>query len=158
MDPKHERRSARDHYVFVARGPGRWLLRLVLLLAVVIMSVAATRFIIERETWIGVVAGLAFGLSVLTYALMEAKSPQRITVSGAIIEIRRDGHTHTFDLEDPNVDVRVKDGEIAFAHYMERYIAVRSRDVDWKVFSDLVMGYQTKADRHAEERDRRFSK
>ena len=51
-----------------------------------------------------------------------------------------------------------RDGEIAFAHYMDRWVVVRSRDVDWKVFSDVVMHYQNKADRNAEERDKRFSR
>ena len=68
------------------------------------------------------------------------------------------GSVDTFDLEDPGVDIRVKDGEIAFAHYMDRWVVVRSRDVDWKVFSDVVMYYQNKADQNAEERDRRFNR
>ena len=48
-------------------------------------------------------------------------------------------------------------GEIAFAHYMDRWVVVRSSDVDWKVFSDVVMHYQNKADIYAAERDERFN-
>ena len=40
---------------------------------------------------------------------------------------------------------------------MERWVVVRARDVDWHVFTDVVMHYQDKADRHAEARDKRFS-
>ena len=71
--------------------------------------------------------------------------------------MRRGGHTDSFDLEDPGVEIRVMDGEIAFSSYMERWVVVRARDVDWKVCTDVVMHYQNKADRHAEERNRRFS-
>ena len=51
----------------------------------------------------------------------------------------------------------LRDGEIAFAHYMDRWVVVRSSDVDWKVFSDVVMHYQNKADLYAAERDERFN-
>ena len=91
------------------------------------------------------------------WALLQAKIPQRITIEGPLIQVRRDGHIDSFDLEDPGVEIRVMDGEIAFSSYMERWVVVRARDVDWKVFTDVVMYYQNKADRHAEERNRRFS-
>ena len=95
---------------------------------------------------------------VVCWAMLQSSIPQRITVRGALVQIRRDGRVDTFDLEDPAVDIRVKDGEIAFAHYMDRWVVVRSKDVDWKVFSDVVMYYQNKADHNAEERDRRFNR
>jgi hypothetical protein len=74
-----------------------------------------------------------------------------------VIEVRRDGHVDSFDLEDPGVEIRVMDGEIAFSSYKERWVVVRARDVDWHVFTDVVMYYQDKADRNAAERDKRFS-
>jgi hypothetical protein len=92
------------------------------------------------------------------WTYLKAKIPQRITVDRAIIEVRRDGHVHRYDLEDPAVDIRVRDGEIAFAHYMDNWVLVSARDVDWKVFSDIVMHYQNNADHNAERRDERFSR
>jgi hypothetical protein len=90
--------------------------------------------------------------------MLQSKIPQRIIVRGSKISIRRDGQVSEFDLEDPAVDIRVSDGEIAFAHYMDRWVVVRARDVDWKVFSDVVMHYQNKADLYAAERDKRFNR
>jgi hypothetical protein len=94
---------------------------------------------------------------VVFWALLQARIPQRVTVREAVIEVRRDGHVDSFDLEDPSVEIRVMDGEIAFSSYMERWVVVRARDVDWKVFTDVVMYYQNKADHNAAERDKRFS-
>jgi hypothetical protein len=103
------------------------------------------------------VTGVAAALLVILWSMLQAKIPQRITVDGSMIQIRRDGQVDSFDLEDPAVDIRVSDGEIAFAHYQDRWVVVRARDVDWKVFSDVVMHYQNKADLYAEERDKRFN-
>ena len=128
-----------------------------MLASLVALCVGATLSVSERNVGAMVVTAVSAVLLVILWSMMQAKIPQRITVRGSSIQIRRDGRVDQFDLEDPAVDIRVKDGEIAFAHYMDRWVVVRSRDVDWKVFSDLVMYYQDKADRYAEERDKRFS-
>lgn len=158
MSPRKDLKAPADHYVFVAPNAGRWLLRLAMLAALVTLCVGATIAVTQRNMMAGVAAGGAAAALVILWASLQAKIPQRVTVRGSMIEIRRDGKVESFDLEDPNVEIRVKDGEIAFAHYMERWVVVRSRDVDWKVFSDVVMHYQNKADQYAEERDRRFSR
>jgi hypothetical protein len=129
-----------------------------LVVALLTMCVAGVLAVTERSLVLGIVTGAAAVGAVILWTLLQARIPQRITLRGPHVEIRRDGHVHTFDLEDPGVDIRVRDGEIAFAHYLDRWVVVRSRDVDWKVFSDVVMQYQNKADRNAEERDRRFSR
>jgi hypothetical protein len=128
--------------------------------AVALLTVcgAGVLAITARSLTAGIVAGAALVCAVLLWALLQARIPQRITLRGPHVEIRRDGQVYTFDLEDPAVDIRVRDGEIAFAHYLDRWVVVSSRDVDWKVFSDVVMRYQNKADRNAEERDKRFSR
>ena len=54
------------------------------------------------------------------------------------------------------MELRVRDGEIAFAHYMKPWSVVRAKDVDWKVFTDVVMHYQNRADLNALLRDQRF--
>jgi hypothetical protein len=158
MDPKSTRRSDRTDYVFVAPDPGRRVLRVALFLALVGLVVGLTLSISDRDAWTMILAGVSAVGLVLCWTMLQSSIPQRITVRGANVEIRRDGHVDSFDLEDPNVDIRVKDGEIAFAHYMDRWVVVRSKDVDWKVFSDVVMYYQNKADHNAEERDRRFNR
>lgn len=157
MDPRNASTAPQENYVFVAPNTGRWVLRTAMLVSLVALCVATTLAISERSYVALVVSGVAAVCLVVVWSMLQAKIPQRITVHGSMIQIRRDGRVDRFDLEDPAVDIRVKDGEIAFAHYMDRWVVVRSRDVDWKVFSDVVMHYQDKADRNAEERDRRFS-
>jgi hypothetical protein len=154
MDSKG--RPATD-YVFVAPDPGRWLLRTLAVGSLVCLCIFGTMTISDRSLVTMIAAGVAAALLVISWAMLQAKIPQRITIRGPMVQIRRNGEVHRFDLEDPSVDIRVRDGEIAFSHYMDRWVVVRSRDVDWKVFTDVVMAYQNRADRNAEERDKRFS-
>jgi|ERR1700712_2817979 hypothetical protein len=158
MDSKSTRKADRVDYVFVAPDPGRRVLRAALFLALIGFVVGLTLSISERELWTMLLAGISAVSLVVCWALLQSSIPQRITVRGPSVAIRRDGREEVFDLEDPAVDIRVKDGEIAFAHYMDRWVVVRSKDVDWRVFSDVVMYYQNKADHNAEERDRRFNR
>jgi len=158
MDPRNGMKGPAENYVFVAPDAGRQLMRTAMVVSLVALCVGATLTITERSPWAMVVTCVALVLLVILRAMMQAKIPQRITVRGSNIAIRRDGKVDQFDLEDPAVDIRVSDGEIAFAHYMDRWVVVRSRDVDWKVFTDVVMHYQNKADFHAEERDKRFNR
>ncbi len=157
MEPTSGRSGDHTDYVFVAPDPGRRLVRYASFAALVALCVGLTLSISRNSLWAMILAAAgAIGL-VVCWAMLQTSIPQRITVRGASIQIRRDGQVHRFDLEDPAVDIRVKDGEIAFSHYMDRWVVVRSHDVDWKVFTDVVMYYQNKADHNAEERDRRFS-
>ena len=158
MDPKPGGKAERVDYVFVAPDPGRRVVRLTLVLCLVGLCVGVTLSFSDRQLWTLLLAGVSAVGLVLCWALLQSSIPQKITVRGSVVRIRRDGTVNEFDLEDPAVDIRVKDGEIAFAHYMDRWVVVRSRDVDWKVFSDVVMYYQNKADHNAEERDRRFNR
>jgi hypothetical protein len=158
MDAKSTRKADRVDYVFVAPDPGRRFVRVLLVLCLVGLCVGVTLSVSDRDLWTLVLGGVSAAGLVVSWALLQSGIPQKITVSGSIVRIRRDGNVTEFDLEDPGVDIRVKDGEIAFAHYMDRWVVVRSRDVDWKVFTDVVMYYQNKADHNAEERDRRFNR
>ena len=158
MDPKQGRKTTGTSYVFVAPDRGRWFIRGGMLAALVALCVGATLTVTERNFWAMVVTGVAVVVLVALWALLQSKIPQRITVEDSMIQIRRDGRVDRFDLEDPAVDIRVSDGQIAFAHYMDRWVVVRSRDVDWKVFSDVVMHYQNRADINAEQRDKRFNR
>lgn len=158
MDAKNDKKPPSSHYVFVAPDAGRLLMRVVMVASLIALCVGATLTITEKNFWAMVVTGVSAVLLVVLWAMLQAKIPQRITVQGSMIQIRRDGRVDEFDLEDPAVDIRVSDGEIAFAHYMDRWVVVRSRDVDWRVFSDVVMGYQNKADTYAAERDKRFNR
>ena len=158
MDHKSTRKADRVDYIFVAPDPGRRVVRFTLFLCLIGMCVGVTLSISDRQVWSLLLAGISAVGLVVCWAMLQSSIPQRITVRGSVVEIRRDGNTFEFDLTDPAVDIRVKDGEIAFAHYMDRWVVVRSRDVDWKVFSDVVMFYQNKADHNAEERDRRFNR
>jgi hypothetical protein len=156
MDPKKVQKASMERHVFVAPQPGRMLMRVALMISLLVLCVGAAFAIVERSVVTLVIPSVAAGCLVVLWAMLQTKIPQRITIEGAMVEIRLDGQTDRFDLEDPGVDIRVGDGEIAFAHYMDRWVVVRSRDVDWKVFSDVVMLYQNNADRYAEERDKRF--
>lgn len=157
MNARKEPRPLAESYVFVAPDTGRGVMKAAFLVSLAAFCVGATLSVSQRHRSAMVVTAVAAALLVILWSLMQTKIPQRVTVRGSSIQIRRDGRVDQFDLEDPAVDIRVKDGEIAFAHYMDRWVSVRSRDVDWPVFTDVVMYYQNKADRNAEERDKRFS-
>jgi hypothetical protein len=158
MAVRKDRGSAQTNYVFVARDPGRTTMRTAMIASLVALCVGVTLTVTERSFPAMVVAAVSAALLVVLWALLQSKIPQRITVEGSVIQIRRDGRVDRFDLADPAVDIRVSDGQIAFAHYLDRWVVVRSRDVDWQVFSDVVMRYQNKADLRAEERDQRFNR
>ena len=96
-------------------------------IALLTVCVGGVLAITGRSLVAGIVTGAAAVCAVLLWAMLQSSIPQRITVRGAHVEIRRDGQVHTFDLEDPAVDIRVSDGEIAFAHYMDRWVVVRSK-------------------------------
>jgi hypothetical protein len=145
------------NYVFVAHNAGRSLLRVGLVASLVGFCVSATLAVSERSSGAMVATGVSAGCLVVFWAVLEARIPQRITIKGPLIQVRRNGHVDTFHLEDPAVDIRVMDGEIAFSAYMDRWVVVRARDVDWHVFTDVVMHYQDKADRDADAKDKRFS-
>ena len=148
-----------EQHVFVAPSPGRKVVLLLILVAVR-RTGRQPPGALPRADADPVVAAVVASAVVLVagWTYLRARIPQRITVDRAIIEIRRDGHVHRYDLEDPAVDIRVRDGEIAFAHYMDNWVLVSARDVDWKTFSDVVMHYQNNADHNAEARDQRFAR
>jgi hypothetical protein len=158
LSPKKDLNSPAKNYVFVAPDAGRWVMRAAMVASLMALCVGATLSITQRNLWAMVITGVSAVFLVILWAMLQAKIPQRITVEGSMIQIRRDGQVDSFDLEDPAVDIRVSDGEIAFAHYQDRWVVVRARDVDWKVFSDVVMHYQNKADLYAAERDKRFNR
>lgn len=158
MDPKKDSKTRSENYVFVAPDPGRAVMRASTVACLMALCIGATLTVTQRNFLAMLVAAVAAVLLVVLWAMMQAKIPQRITVRGSVIQIRRDGQVDRFDLEDPAVDIRVSDGEIAFAHYMDRWVVVRARDVDWKVFMDVVMYYQNKADVYSAERDKRFNR
>lgn len=157
MATKKDTKTLGKHYVFVAPDPGRRVMRGASVAALMALCIGATLSLTQRNVWAMVVTALAVVCLVILWAMLQSNIPQRITVEGSRISIRRDGHVDSFDLEDPSVDIRVSDGEIAFANYQDRWVVVRARDVDWKVFSDVVMHYQNKADLYAEARDKRFN-
>ena len=157
MDRKPAQADAERNHDFVADPWGGRLLRLTLLASAVGACVGLVLAVTDRSTFSVALAAGSAVLFVACWAGLQANIPQRVTVRGSVIEIRREGNVHRYDLEDPGVDILVKDGEIAFAQYMDRWIVVRAKDVDWKVFSDVVMHYQNQADHNAVERDKRFN-
>ncbi|MEO5654239.1 MAG: hypothetical protein ABIN79_01145 [Marmoricola sp.] len=157
MDQKGGQPAGKSSHVYVASSRGRMVVRLGLVIALVAMAAGTVMIISSRTTESVVITIASVVLLVACWGALKATIPQRVTVQGPVIEIRRDGKLHRFDLEDPGVDILVKDGEIAFAQYKDGWISVRAKDVDWKVFSDVVMHYQNQADHNAEERDKRFN-
>ena len=147
-----------EHHVFVAPSPGRKVVGVLILASLVGLGWSLVQLRSSQTTPMAALAVVCGLVAVGGWTYLKARIPQRITVDRATITIRRDGHTHRYDLEDPAVDIRVRDGEIAFAHYMDNWVLVSARDVDWKTFSDLVMHYQNNADHNAERRDERFSR
>ena len=151
-----ELRAPAGHYEFVAPSPMRrivtvtlWFTLLGLIYGVWLITTVGGDAAITLSI---VMAVLAVG----QWTLLQARIPQRIEVEKSVITIIRSGRHERYDLVDPGVELRVRDGEIAFAHYMKPWSVVRAKDVDWPVFLDVVMHYQNKADLNAELRDQRF--
>ena len=153
-----ELRTPAGHYTFVARSPGRRLLMIALLFTLLIAGYAAyVVFTVGgKAPVVATVVAAVFAVS--EWTLLQARIPQRIEVDKSVITIIKSGHRERYDLVDPGVELRVRDGEIAFAHYMKPWSVVRAKDVDWKVFTDVVMHYQNRADLNAELRDQRFAR
>lgn len=151
----------RPDHVFVAPSALRVLVKLVLVLSLVGLGLALWRLWEAQATpprWLVASAVAAAVVLVLCWVTLMARVPQRIVVSGPTVRIIRGAEVHRFDLEDPGVDMLVRDGSVAFGHYRDNWVIVQARDVDWRVFMDVVMTYQNRADSNAEARDKRFER
>jgi hypothetical protein len=147
-----------EHYEFEAPDPTRTLMRLMLgLLAA--GAVAATVYAVDVRTHQAVltVAGVVAGF-VLMWTMLASRSPQRITVDRSIITIRRGSRSERFDLVDPNVQISVRDGQMALRYYDGRHVAIRPSEVDWPAFVNVVMHYQNYADEKAADKEARFKR
>ena len=153
-----ELRAPEGHYTFVARSPARRLLMVTLLFTLLIAGYAAYLIFTVGGKAPTVVTIVASVIAVSEWTLLQARIPQRIEVDKSVITIIKSGHRERYDLVDPGVELRVRDGAIAFAHYMKPWSVVRAKDVDWEVFTDVVMHYQNRADLNAELRNERFQR
>lgn len=148
--------SPDETYKFVTPFRGRAVLY-GSLLAFVILTGVATYFAVRDQQvgWIVAAGGSALVMVVL-WTMAQLRVPQVVTIRHSILEIKRHGKVERFDLVDPSVEILGRDGEMAFRCYDGRLAVVRSRDVPWKMFTDVVMYYQNHADRKAEERAQRW--
>jgi hypothetical protein len=140
------------HYRFVAPHRSRNVAVFVLLASIVVALLGGFVAVTKHSTSATVVVGTAAVIAVMLWGTLMVWSPQVVTVDFSVIVIKRGHHVERFDLVDPNVDMRVVDGEIAFTHYDGRWVSVLAADVDWKEFTNVVMFYQNHADRKAVER------
>ena len=149
-------RTPEETYKFVAPAKSRAVLY-GSLLAFAILTAVATYYAIRDQQvgWI-VAAGCAAFVVVVLWTIAMMRVPQVVTIRHSVLEIKRHGKTERFDLVDPSVEVLGRDGEMAFRCYDGRFAIVRSRDVPWQMFTDVVMHYQNHADRKAEERAQRW--
>ena len=146
------------HYTFVARSPARRLLMITLMFTLLFAIYAGYLVVTVGGKDVVILTVVMAVLAVGQWTLLQARIPQRIEVEKSVITIVKSGHRERYDLVDPGVELRVRDGEIAFAHYMKPWSVVRAKDVDWRVFTDVVMHYQNRADLNAVLRDQRFER
>lgn len=147
-----------DHYEFEAPDPARALMRLTLgVLAA--GAVAATAYAVDTRTHqaVLILAGVLAGL-LLLWTLLASRSPQRVSVDKSIITIRRGSRMERFDLVDPNLQIAVRDGQMALRYYDGRHVAIRPSEVDWPSFVNVVMHYQNYADEKAADKEARFKR
>ena len=146
------------HYTFVAPSPGRRIVMLTLMFTVLGLIYMGYQLTVKADdATIGITVALAL-LVVAQWTFLQACIPQRIDIDKSVITINRSGTIKRYDLVDPGLEVRVRDGEIAFANYLEPWTVVKAREVTWSVFIDVLMHYQNKADLNAELRDQRFQR
>ncbi|WP_030482772.1 hypothetical protein [Nocardioides aequoreus] len=150
--------SAKPDHVYVARSPGRKGIAMLGIVAAVATASAGWRGWQLQSTGDLALAGGAAIVCVICWVFLTVTVPQKVIVTGSVVEIVRSSTTQRYDMEDPGVDMLVRDGSVAFGHYRDNWSIVQARDVDWKVFMDVVMRYQFQADINAEERDKRFSR
>jgi hypothetical protein len=146
------------HYLFVAPSPVRRLVMITLMftvLALVYLGWEIAAGVGEDTTPTAIALAV---LAVAQWTFLQAVIPQRIEIDKSVITINRNGRIWRYDLVDPGLEIRVRDGEIAFANYMQPWTVVKSRQVKWPVFIDVLMHYQTRADVNAELRDQRFKR
>jgi hypothetical protein len=146
------------HYTFVSRSLARRLLMITLMFTLLFAIYAGYLVVTVGGKDLVVLTVVMAVLAVGQWTLLQARIPQRIEVEKSVITIVKSGHRERYDLVDPGVELRVRDGEIAFAHYMKPWSVVRAKDVDWRVFTDVVMHYQNRADLNAVLRDQRFER
>jgi hypothetical protein len=145
-------------YVFVAPSVGRKITAALLFLSLGASGLGAYLAAHDAGTPALVLTVAAAVLAVALWASLQARIPQRIEIDRSVVTIIRNGKRERYDLVDPGLELRVRDGQIAFAHYMSPWSVVEARDVDWRVFTDVVMHYQNRADINADLRDQRFSR
>lgn len=145
-----------DHYEFEAPDPARALMRLMLgVLGAATVAAAVHAAQMRTHQAVLLVVGVV-GCFVLLWTLLASRSPQVITVDRSIITIRRGSRMESFDLVDPNVQLAVRDGQMAFRYYDGRNVVVRPNEVDWPAFLNVVMHYQNFADQKAVDKETRF--
>ena len=158
MKSSSELRTPSAEYRFVARSGRRKVVIVGLLISLCGLAGVGYLALNDGPRSSVIASGVLAFAVVAFWSMLGASLPHEVRVKGAVIEIRRDGKSERFDLTDPGVDIRVRDGEISFARYMDGWITVSAREVDWPVFSEVVMHYQNDADHNAEARDARFRK
>jgi hypothetical protein len=147
-----------DTYRFTAPRRGRAILASSLLATMVLTGYSGYRAVTDAGTSGITATGIGVVTVVVLWAMLQARLPQVVTLQHSVIEIRNNGKVERFDLADPSVEILARDGEIAFRCYDGRAAVVRARDVDWRLFTDVVMHYQDHADRRAAERRNRYSR
>ncbi|MBV9831705.1 MAG: hypothetical protein JOZ82_08910 [Marmoricola sp.] len=153
-----EPQAPSGHYTFVAPSPVRRVVMLTLMFTVLGLIYMGYQLTVKADDeTIGTTIALAL-LAVAQWTFLQACIPQRIDIDKSVITINRSGTIKRYDLVDPGLEVRVRDGEIAFANYMEPWTVVKAREVTWSVFIDVLMHYQNRADINAELRDQRFQR
>lgn len=156
--PVHDRTAPAEVYRFVAPSRSYRTLQIVSVLTLVGAVVLGIAGLVLEDTSLLIGTGVGAAVTLVLWTVMSSKVPQRVTLTNSIVEIKKSGRTETFDLVDPNVEVLGRDGEMAFRYYDGRVVVIRAQDVDWEVFTDVVMHYQNFADDRAIERTRRFNR
>ena len=138
MEAESIHRTSAGRYRFVAPAPGRRLVALGLATALVLLVCAA--YAAHLGGGGAAVTGMgAAALGVVVFwTVLGARLPQEVIVRGSLVMITRDRHTVSFDLDDPGVDVLIGGETICFSHYLEPWVVVRARDVDWDIFCSVV--------------------
>src|ERR1700712_4479479 len=98
MDPKKVIKAPADNYVFVAPVAARLVVRIGVVASLVALCVGGTLTFTQKNFWAMVVTAVAAVLLVVIWAMLQSKIPQRITVRGSSIQIRRDGRVAQCDL------------------------------------------------------------
>lgn len=139
---------------FVAATPKQWVFGGWLLVGVGLLLHGGWSLQQGREglALVEMAAGV-LGMLVALFGLSR-EGGREVVIRGSLLTVTHGRRVRVFDLDDPALDVLVREKAIGFAYRSEPWVVVRSTDVEWAVFQALVLDRVLRTASHSHTRHR----